>query len=51
MDATPEAVVQWAHLAMDNGLVNLERLVEKSFVYTDEGTAYRTVGKSRCTQF
>ncbi len=44
MDATPEAVVQWAHLAMDNGLVKLERIVEKSFAYTEEGSAYRAAG-------
>ena len=44
MGATPEAVVQWAHLAMDNGLVKLERIVEKSYVYTDEGSAYRAAG-------
>ena len=37
MDTTPEAVVQWAHLAEDKGLVSLERNVEKTFVYTDEG--------------
>ncbi|HNX17761.1 MAG TPA: phenylalanine--tRNA ligase subunit alpha [Methanoregula sp.] len=44
MDATPEAVVQWAHLAMDNGLVKLERIVDKSFEYTEEGNTYRTAG-------
>ncbi|MGD0535632.1 MAG: phenylalanine--tRNA ligase subunit alpha [Methanoregula sp.] len=44
MEATPEAVVQWAHLAMDKGLVHLDRIVDKAFVYTDEGTAYRTAG-------
>ena len=40
MGATPEAVVQWAHLAGDRGLVQVERIVEKAFVYTDEGKAY-----------
>ena len=44
MDATPEAVVQWAHLAMDNGQAKLERIVEKSYAYTEEGKAYRTAG-------
>ncbi|MFA5331549.1 MAG: phenylalanine--tRNA ligase subunit alpha [Methanoregula sp.] len=44
MDATQEAVVQWAHLAMDNGLVTLERIVEKSYAYTEEGLAYRAAG-------
>jgi phenylalanyl-tRNA synthetase alpha chain len=40
LDATPEAVVQWAHLAGDNGLATVERVVVKEFVYTDEGKAY-----------
>ncbi|MGA2698956.1 MAG: phenylalanine--tRNA ligase subunit alpha [Methanoregula sp.] len=44
MEATPEAVVQWAHLAMDNGFVHLERIVDKSYAYTEEGTAYRAAG-------
>jgi phenylalanyl-tRNA synthetase alpha chain len=38
--ATPEAVVQWAYLAMDKGLATVERIVTKEFVYTDEGKAY-----------
>lgn len=37
LDATPEAVVQWAHLAQDNGLTTVERIVAREFVYTDEG--------------
>ena len=37
MGATPEAVVQWAHLAADKGLAGIERIVKKTFVYTDEG--------------
>jgi phenylalanyl-tRNA synthetase alpha chain len=37
LEASPEAVVQWAHLAADNGLVTVERIVAKEFVYTDEG--------------
>ena len=40
LDATPEAVVQWAHLAGDKGLATVERVVVKEFVYTDEGKAY-----------
>ncbi|MDD1700333.1 MAG: phenylalanine--tRNA ligase subunit alpha [Methanoregula sp.] len=40
LDTTPEAVVQWAHLAEDKGLVCLERLIEKAFFYTDEGNEY-----------
>jgi phenylalanyl-tRNA synthetase alpha chain len=37
LEATPEAVVQWAHLAQDKGLVTVERIVAKELVYTDEG--------------
>ena len=44
LDATPEAVVQWAHLAEDKGLATVERLVAKEFVYTEEGKAYVTNG-------
>ena len=40
LEATPEAVVQWAHLAQDNGLALVERVVAKEFVYTDEGKNY-----------
>jgi len=40
LDTMPEAVVQWAHLAEDKGLVSLERIVDKAFVYTDEGKEY-----------
>jgi len=40
LGATPEAVVQWAHLAQDKGLATVERVVVKEFVYTDEGKAY-----------
>ena len=40
MNTTPEAVVQWAHLASDKGLAGIERIVEKTFVYTDEGKTY-----------
>jgi phenylalanyl-tRNA synthetase alpha chain len=44
LDATPEAVVQWAHLAGDKGLATIERVVVKEFVYTDEGNAYAQNG-------
>ena len=44
LDATPESVVQWAHLLEDKGLVSLERIVDKSFVYTDEGKEYLKCG-------
>ena len=44
LNATPEAVVQWAHLAMDKGLVRLERTVKKTFVYTAEGQEYLKSG-------
>jgi phenylalanyl-tRNA synthetase alpha chain len=40
LDTTPESIVQWAHLLEDKGLVSLERIVDKSFVYTDEGKEY-----------
>ena len=44
LDATPEAVVQWAHLAGDKGLATVERLVAKEFEYTEEGKAYAQNG-------
>jgi len=44
LDTTPESVVQWAHLLEDKGLVRLERIVDKSFVYTDEGKEYLNNG-------
>ena len=40
LDAIPEAVVQWAHLAQDKGLATVERLVVKEFLYSEEGHAY-----------
>jgi phenylalanyl-tRNA synthetase alpha chain len=40
LGATPEAVVQWAFLAQDNGCATVERIVAKEYVYTDEGKAY-----------
>ncbi len=44
LEATSEAVVQWAHLAQDRGLVTVERIVAKEFVYTDEGKVYLQKG-------
>jgi len=44
MGATPEAVVQWAHLAQDKGLVSVERIATTELAYTDEGKAYAKDG-------
>ncbi|MCX6683433.1 MAG: phenylalanine--tRNA ligase subunit alpha [Methanoregula sp.] len=44
LDATSEAVVQWAHLAEDKGVATVERLVAKEFVYSEEGKAYAKNG-------
>ena len=44
MGATPEAVVQWAHLLEDKGLTTVERIVAREFIYSDEGKAYATIG-------
>ncbi len=44
LDSTPESVVQWAHLLEDKGLVTLERIVVKSFVYSAEGKEYLNNG-------
>lgn len=44
LDATPGAVVQWAHLAQDRGLATVERVVAKEFVYTEEGRSYLETG-------
>jgi phenylalanyl-tRNA synthetase alpha chain len=44
LDTTPESIVQWAHLLEDKGLVSLERIVDKSYVYTDEGKEYLNHG-------
>ena len=41
LDATPEAVVQWAHLAGDKGLATVERIPDKKIVPTEEGEQYR----------
>jgi len=40
LNATPEAVVQWGHLAEDKGLAKVERITKKSFEYTEEGRKY-----------
>jgi phenylalanyl-tRNA synthetase alpha chain len=44
LNASPEAVVQWAYLAADNGLVRIDRIVGSSFVCTEEGKQYHTEG-------
>jgi phenylalanyl-tRNA synthetase alpha chain len=44
LETTPEAVVQWAHLAQDKGFAIVDRIVEKEFVYTDEGKTYAKNG-------
>ena len=44
LEATPEAVVQWAHLAQDKGLVTVERIVVKEVSCTDEGKTYAKNG-------
>lgn len=44
LGATPEAVVQWAYLAQDNGHTTVERIIAKEFIYTDEGKVYAKNG-------
>jgi len=44
LDATPESVVQWGHLAADRGLAAVEKIVDSRFVYTDEGKEYLQAG-------
>jgi phenylalanyl-tRNA synthetase alpha chain len=41
LEATPEAVVQWAYLAQDKGLITVERIIDKKIVPTEEGEQYR----------
>jgi phenylalanyl-tRNA synthetase alpha chain len=41
LNATPEAVVQWGHLAEDKGLAKVERIVKKIPSLTEEGIKYR----------
>jgi phenylalanyl-tRNA synthetase alpha chain len=44
LGATPEALIQWAHLLGDKGLVTVERIVAKEFLYTEEGKTYAKNG-------
>ena len=44
LETTPEAVVQWAHLAQDKGFAIVDRIVVKEFEYTDEGKTYAKNG-------
>jgi phenylalanyl-tRNA synthetase alpha chain len=44
LGTTPEAVVQWAYLAQDKGFAIVERMVEKEFLYTEEGKVYAKNG-------
>lgn len=44
MGATSEAVVQWAHLLGDKGLVTVERIANKELAYTEEGETYAKDG-------
>ena len=44
LDASPESVVQWAHLLEDKGLAGIGRIVDKSFIYTEEGNEYLKLG-------
>ena len=44
LDTTPEAIVQWAHLSEDKGLVSLDRFIDKALIYTDEGKEYLNHG-------
>src|SRR5512137_2136718 len=44
LQATPEAVVQWAQLLGDKGFVRVERIVQKEFGYTEEGKTYAKNG-------
>jgi phenylalanyl-tRNA synthetase alpha chain len=42
--AAPMAVIQWAHLAAEKGLVRVERNVKKDYVYSEEGEEYLRAG-------
>jgi phenylalanyl-tRNA synthetase alpha chain len=44
LNAKPEAVTQWVHLAADKGFFQLERSVTRGFSYTDEGKEYLNKG-------
>ena len=37
-------LVQWAHLLEDKGLAGIGRIVDKSFIYTEEGKEYLKFG-------
>jgi len=41
LETTPEAVVQWAQLAQDKGIVSLEKNITKEILPTEEGEQYR----------
>jgi len=40
LNTTEDAVVQWAHLASDRGFVRLERTIEHTYDYSEEGRVY-----------
>ena len=44
LEATPDAVVQWAYLLMDKGLASVDRIVAKEILCTEEGAGYARVG-------
>jgi phenylalanyl-tRNA synthetase alpha chain len=44
LETTPEAVVQWAHLAQDKGFAIVDRIVVKEFECTGEGKIYAKNG-------
>ncbi|MGB9176791.1 MAG: phenylalanine--tRNA ligase subunit alpha, partial [Methanoregula sp.] len=44
LEATPEALVQWACLLGDKGLVTIDRIVVKEFSCTEEGKTYAKNG-------
>jgi phenylalanyl-tRNA synthetase alpha chain len=44
LEATSEAVIQWAHLLEGKGLATVERMILKEFAYTDEGKTYAENG-------
>lgn len=44
LNAPVDAVIQWAHLCADRGLVSLEKQVAETLVLTAEGTKYAAEG-------
>lgn len=44
LQATPEAVVQWGHLAEERGLVKVEPISDTGYEYTCEGEDYKKNG-------